>query len=75
MSQTFRAHFDGRAIKPDEPVRLLPGTPLLVTLLKRVRGEKAEGRFAALAGRLAKDDARQMHDMIDREFEGIEGEW
>ena len=75
MSQTFRAHFDGRAIKPDEPVKLVPGTPLLITLLRRVRGEKAKGRFAALAGRLSKDEAHRMRDVIEQEFEGIEGEW
>lgn len=30
MTQTIRAHFDGRVIVPDEPVSLRPGEPLMV---------------------------------------------
>jgi hypothetical protein len=47
MTRTIAAHFDGKVIVPDEPVRLPAGTPLRVQL--EVQGAPAP-RFADLVG-------------------------
>jgi hypothetical protein len=45
MTQTIRAHFDGKVIVPDEPVQLPVGQPLCVYL---DLADAAAPRFAGL---------------------------
>ena len=46
MTLTFRAHFDGKVIVPDEPVELPEGQPFDVEL--RIGEREADPRKAAL---------------------------
>ncbi len=61
MSLTFRAHFDGNVIVPDEPVDLPVGEPLTLVVNPIPRGvdpmegltlEEKLARFNALSGRI-----------------------
>jgi hypothetical protein len=75
VTTTFRAHFDGKTIQPDEPVELAPGTALLITPIERVEKPSGKGRFSKFGGMLSDEEASQMRRVIAEEFERIEGEW
>jgi hypothetical protein len=72
---TFRAHYDGRSILPDEPVELDDGAALIVTVVLTPSGPAGKGRFAQFANSLSRAEAAEMQRVIQAEFERIEGEW
>jgi hypothetical protein len=71
MMTTFRAHFDGRALIPDDPVELPTGCPLQVQVMPmpapRSEGGRPLAALAEMAERLPIDpdspgDAAAQHD-------------
>ena len=72
---TFRAHYDGRNILPDEPVLLNAGAALMVTVVPAPTGPSGKGRFARYANTLTRAESAEMERVLEEEFERIEGEW
>ncbi|MGO8703882.1 MAG: hypothetical protein ACLQVA_08690 [Candidatus Brocadiia bacterium] len=72
---TFRAHYDGRSILPDEPVDLVDGAALIVTVIRTPAGPAGKGTFMQFANSLTRVEAAEMQRVIQAEFEKIEGEW
>ena len=72
---TFRAHYDGRSILPDEPVSLDAGASLMVTVVPAPTGPSGKGRFARFANTLTRAESEEMERVLEEEFEKINGEW
>ena len=72
---TFRAHYDGRSILPDEPVSLDVGATLMVTVVPAPPGSSGKRGFARFANTLTRAESQQMERVIEEELERIEGDW
>ncbi|HWE96967.1 MAG TPA: hypothetical protein VG269_23600 [Tepidisphaeraceae bacterium] len=66
---TFRAHFDGKAIVPDEPINLPKGTAVVVHVelipsSNTLRGTPGPS-LLRFAGAISPEDLRVMQEAID----------
>jgi len=73
MKETFRAVFENGVFRPLERPKGLP-EHREVTLTVTV--DEAPSSLADFAGRLSPDDAREMREIVEREFERVDPrEW
>jgi hypothetical protein len=72
---TFPAIWENGCFRPLATPPLAEGQRVTLILNSAEPQASAGGRFAAFAGTLSKEEARQMQQEISREFGRIEGDW
>jgi hypothetical protein len=70
----FRGHFDGKVLVPDEPLDLPRGQPLRIQVEAADRSAVSPSAAALLevAGILSDEDAAEMRQAIEEEFEKVD---
>ena len=73
MKETLEAVYENGVFRPlKRPAGLAEHRQVTLT----VTAEEAPAALADLAGRISKDDAREMRDIVEREFERVDlREW
>jgi predicted DNA-binding antitoxin AbrB/MazE fold protein len=71
-TQTIEAVYEDNVLKPIKPLK---GIMEHENVLVIVRPQHAKKSLRDLVGTLTHEEAKEMQDIIDGEFEKIEGEW
>ncbi|MFQ6056261.1 MAG: antitoxin family protein [Methanosarcinales archaeon] len=72
MSSTIEVIYEDNVLKPLKPIEGLREHQKLRIILCPLRGK---GNLHELVGTLSHQEAEAMQNLIDKEFERIEGEW
>lgn len=72
MTQTIEAVYEDNVLKPIKPIKgIMEHENVVVTIHQR----PVKKGLREVAGTLTHEEAKEMQELIDREFEKIEGEW